>query len=95
MQNVLACGTSLRSAAFGFCLAVTRLSAADPTVNVAWDEPTPPSPISDYAIDTTGSGTPEFPNVRLLTGSLTRRVWSKDTDNPGGIGERAGHEWRS
>jgi len=70
-----------------FALQAAVVLGADPTVHVAWDETPPPSLGFNYAIDTSGSATPAFPNVRLLTGSLTWRVWSKDTDNPLGVGD--------
>lgn len=58
------------------------LFGADPTIGVAWEEVPPPILGINYMIDTTGDATPEFPNVRLLTGSLTWRIWSTDPDNP-------------
>ena len=60
---------------------------ADPTIHVAWDEATPPVLGFDYEVDTTAPASPEFPDVRLLFGSLTWRIWSTDPDNPDGIGD--------
>jgi hypothetical protein len=41
----------------------------------------------DYAIFTTPPASPEFPDVELITGSLTWRILSIDLDNPDFIGD--------
>ncbi len=66
-----------------FCLSTAAI-AVPPTINVAWDEtPAPQSP-DDYIITTTD---PDFPDIELIKGSLTWRIWSTDTDNPNNIGD--------
>lgn len=55
-----------------------------PTISVTWDESPPPVQGIHYEIYSTD---PDLPDVELLNGSLTWRIWSVDTDNPGQIGD--------
>jgi len=67
-----------------FSLSTSALGVP-PTIHVAWDEtPAPQSP-DDYVITTTTD--PDAPDVELITGSLTWRIWSTDPDNPNGYGD--------
>ena len=63
---------------FGF----SPVLGADPEIHVAWDSGTP---IQDF--DYQVSGSVDFPDVKLITGNLTWKIWSTDTDNPDGIGD--------
>lgn len=58
--------------------------AVPPEIHVAWDESPQPVEDTDYVIDDTD---PDFPNVELITGSVTWRIWSVDEDNPSDIGD--------
>lgn len=55
-----------------------------PTIHLAWDETPPPQSPDDYVITTTD---PDFPDIELVRGSLTWRVWSTDTDNTNQLGD--------
>jgi hypothetical protein len=59
----------------------TSLLAADPVIHVQWDDGGTPNLDEHYSIDTTATGTPAFPDVKLLAGHLDWRVWSTDADN--------------
>ena len=60
----------------------------DPAIQVDWDEPgDPPELDADYFVTTEPPASPEFPDVRLETGSLTWRIWSTDAANPDNIGD--------
>ncbi|MBU0718817.1 MAG: hypothetical protein KJ749_11255 [Planctomycetes bacterium] len=62
--------------------------AADPVIHVDWDDPgDPPVLNTDYQVITTGSGSPDYPDVKLITGNDGWRIWSTDTDNPDNIGD--------
>ncbi len=61
--------------------------AVPPTIHVTWEESPPPLQGTHYVISTDSPASPDFPDVRLLAGSLTWRVWSTDTDNPSSIGD--------
>lgn len=65
----------------------TVVRAATPVIQVQWDQGGTPVHLQDYIVDTSGTGTPDFPDVKLLTGRSDWRVWSTDTDNPEGIGD--------
>lgn len=61
--------------------------AADPVINVAWDESPAPLANVDFVISTSSPASPAFPNVDLVTGSLTWKIWSTDTDNTDNLGD--------
>ena len=61
--------------------------AADPVIHVTWDEVPPPIPNLHYFVSTDPPGSSEFPDVMLVEGSLTWRIWSTDPDNPDNIGD--------
>jgi len=66
-------------------VAVTMTArGADPVMHLTWDET--PAPVEDvnYVVDDTD---PDYPDIRLITGSLTWKIWSTDTDNPSNIGD--------
>ena len=67
-------------------LGSARVLAAYPEIHVSWATGTPVEGY-DYDVETTGEGSPDFPNVKLYTGNLTWKVWSTDTDNPDDIGD--------
>jgi len=76
-----------RNATIGTVLATlfaARAWADPPTIHLAWDESPQPIEDYDYFIDDTD---PDFPDVELVTGSLTWRIWSTDPDNPNEIGD--------
>lgn len=58
--------------------------AVPPTINVTWGEPDPPVEGIHYFITDTD---PDFPDVELVSESLTWQIWSTDSDNPDGIGD--------
>ena len=71
----------------GLCLLLPFevATGADPVIHADWDEPgDPPDLGSDYVVTTTD---PDYPDVKLITGSLTWKIWSTDTDNPNDIGD--------
>lgn len=61
--------------------------AADPVIHVQWDQGGTPILNVHYSVKTTSPASPEFPDIELLTGHLDWRIWSTDTDNPGGVGD--------
>ena len=61
--------------------------AEDPIIHADWNESGSPELGTDYFVTTDPPASPEFPDVRLETGSLTWRVWSTDADNPDNIGD--------
>ncbi|MEK6677370.1 MAG: hypothetical protein AABZ47_17175, partial [Planctomycetota bacterium] len=77
----------LAFALFGI-LYIDASFAADPVINVAWDElGDPPALGTDYTVQTSSPASADFPDVTLITGSLTWRIWSTDPDNPDGLGD--------
>lgn len=56
------------------------LQAADPVINVAWEDFGTPQEGIDYRVSIDPPATPAFPDVELLTGSLTWQIWSTDTE---------------
>jgi len=64
-------------------VAVTAAPAADPVIHLRWDNGGAQQPVegTNYIIDTTETGTPQFPDVKLITGRLDWRIWSTDSDN--------------
>ena len=68
-------------------LAVSRADAADPVIHAAWNDSPAPILGSDYIVSTSSPASVDFPNVQLVTGNLTWRIWSTDTDNPNSIGD--------
>ncbi len=69
-------------------LAMTSLAgAADPVIHVSWDESPDPILNQDYTVSTEAPASVDYPYVFLVTGSLTWRVWSTDTDNPLNVGD--------
>ena len=64
-----------------------RAWAADPEIHLAWEEGVAPVPNVDYLVSTNSPASPEYPDVKLITGSLTWKIWSTDTDNPNNIGD--------
>ena len=58
-----------------------------PTIHVAWGEPIPPVLDENYRIKTDAPASVDFPDVELITGSLTWQIWSTDIDNPDNIGD--------
>ena len=75
----------------GICLALGSSAAisdvafgADPVIHVTWDDPGTPMEDTHYRIIDTD---PDYPNVELIEGSLTWRIWSTDTDNEDDIGD--------
>ena len=75
---------SLASVCLVLLLVLPGVHAIPPTLHVAWGEPDPPEAGDDYIITDTN---PRFPNVELVSESLTWRIWSEDSDNPDGIGD--------
>lgn len=67
-----------------------RTTYATPTIYLQWDEGgqfEQPEEGTDYTIDTSSPASPEFPDVKLITGRLDWRIWSVDTSNPNDIGD--------
>jgi hypothetical protein len=56
-------------------------TTGDPVICLAWEQINPPELDVDFEIETTGTGSPTFPNVKLLTGDHTWRIWSKGSSN--------------
>ena len=83
--------TEAQVCAFFALSAVIGLQAAlgaDPIIHADWDEPgDPPQLLVDYLVSTSSPASPEFPDVELVTGSLTWQIWSTDSDNPDNIGD--------
>ncbi|UCC32184.1 MAG: hypothetical protein JSU86_07855, partial [Phycisphaerales bacterium] len=70
------------------CLWTSSVLGADPEIHAAWQEPgEPPELDRDYKVMTTSPASVDFPDVELITGSLTWQIWSTDTDNPDNIGD--------
>ena len=67
--------------------AVDPARAVDPVIHVAWDGGGTPILDAHYSVRTLPPASPEFPDVELIAGNLTWRVWSKDADNPDGVGD--------
>ena len=65
----------------------TSLFAADPEINADWDDAGSPELGTDYLVSTTSPASVDYPDVQLITGSLTWKVWSTDTDDPNDIGD--------
>lgn len=61
--------------------------AADPVIHVTWEETPAPVIDADYEIVTSSPASVDFPDVKLLSGSETWKIWSVDTDNPGDVGD--------
>lgn len=63
------------------------VNAVPPTISVSWS--TSPSPVlgTDYNVITSSPASADYPNVELLTPSLTWKIWSTDSDNPSSIGD--------
>lgn len=59
----------------------------DPVICLAWDRTEAPEEGTNFEIVTTGTGSLEFPNVKLLTGDQTWRVWSVDSGNTNNVGD--------
>lgn len=69
-------------------VAENAAQGADPVIHAAWNEPGDrPARNIDYFIKTDPPASPDFPDVELVTGSLTWQIWSTDTDNPDDIGD--------
>ena len=62
---------AVRFAALLSLLGASRAHAADPTIHVDWEEPGTPALDFDYVVETAPPASAEFPDVKLLTGSLT------------------------
>lgn len=75
------------------CLCLLLVVAANaeadvPEIYVTWGESPAPVESVHYAIITTGTGSPDYPDIKLLSSSQTRRIWStNDDDNPDKIGD--------
>jgi len=65
----------------------TAMFAADPVIHAAWQDGGAPELNVDYLVSTTYPASVEYPDVELITGSLTWQIWSTDTDNPDNIGD--------
>jgi len=77
--------TKLLAGSVVLLLAIVPATATPPTIHVIWTDPgQPPELGSDYIITTTD---PDFPDVDLVSESMTWQVWSTDPDNAGGVGD--------
>lgn len=61
--------------------------AFDPIIFVSWDDIGSPEPGVDFIISTSPPASLDFPDVELVTGSLTWEILSVDTDNPDFLGD--------
>jgi hypothetical protein len=62
--------------ALSFCMASTTPALGSPVIHVDWGLPGDPTPGWDYEIDTSD---PNYPDIDLITGDTTWRVWSRDS----------------
>lgn len=74
---------SISMVTFGVVTFNTALGAS-PVIHLSWNDGPGPFESIHYEIDSTN---PDFPNVELIAGSLTWRVWSTDSDNPDNLGD--------
>lgn len=63
------------------------LFGADPVIHVEWDESPAPVAGVDYILSTSSPASVDFPDIELVEGSLTWRIWSTDTDYANGVGD--------